>query len=313
MSRMVYNRAMLATDLNLEKLRYPVYCMPKIDGVRALNLNGTIMPRSFKGFRNKLINERYSNTDFIGLDGEFVMGSPVDSDCCRNTTSHTSSVDGGCPDWYLFDYVTSFTYDLPYYSRLNYLRERYNKLKNKYPFLHLVENKLIYEEKDLIEYEEEVLYRGYEGLIVRNAYSTYKFGRSTVNDQSLLRLKRFQDGEAVIVSLIEARANNNPSYINENGLSERSTRKEYIVPKDTLGSFECELLSPIKLAEKTLNKGDLITVSAGKLNKKERKYIFDNPDNYIGKIVKFKYFASGSKDSVRFPTFQSFRAEEDMS
>ena len=88
---MNFNRPMLASDVELSKIKYPVICMPKIDGVRAVNPYGNICARSFKPFRNTKINDVYNNPDFIGFDGEFVVGSPTDKDCCRITTSNVSS------------------------------------------------------------------------------------------------------------------------------------------------------------------------------------------------------------------------------
>ena len=67
-----------------------------------------------------------------------------------------------------------------------------------YLFIKLVKCREVYSLEALLEYEEEVLSQGYEGLIIRDAFSPYKFGRSTVSEQSLLRLKRFKDAEANI-------------------------------------------------------------------------------------------------------------------
>ena len=46
-------KAMLATDYEEAKLRFPVLAQPKIDGVRGVNFFGTLTGRSLKQHRNK--------------------------------------------------------------------------------------------------------------------------------------------------------------------------------------------------------------------------------------------------------------------
>jgi DNA ligase-1 len=43
-----------------------------------------------------------------------------------------------------------------------------------------------------------------------------------------------------------------------------------------------------------------------------RKHIWEGRKCVLGKIVKYKYFAGGSKDKPRFPVFLGFRDKRDM-
>jgi DNA ligase-1 len=43
-----------------------------------------------------------------------------------------------------------------------------------------------------------------------------------------------------------------------------------------------------------------------------RREVWKDPDAYIGKIIKYKYQAIGSKDAPRIPIFLGFRDERDM-
>src|SRR5690606_5448014 len=63
--------------------------------------------------------------------------------------------------------------------------------------------------QEVLEYETHCLKMGYEGLILRNPDAPYKFGRSTLKEGSLLKLKRYEDAEAIVVSLEEAMHNDN--------------------------------------------------------------------------------------------------------
>jgi DNA ligase-1 len=48
------------------------------------------------------------------------------------------------------------------------------------------------------------------------------------------------------------------------------------------------------------------------LNDQQRQEIWDNKDQYLGKLVKYKYFSHGVKDLPRHPVFQGFRDPDDM-
>ena len=54
----------LANDANLATLKYPLIVQPKIDGVRALNINGTLTGRSLDPFKGFGITEYWSKPEF---------------------------------------------------------------------------------------------------------------------------------------------------------------------------------------------------------------------------------------------------------
>jgi hypothetical protein len=53
----------LAEDAIIDAVRFPCIVQPKIDGVRALNLNGTLTGRSLKPFEGFGITEYFSKPD----------------------------------------------------------------------------------------------------------------------------------------------------------------------------------------------------------------------------------------------------------
>lgn len=63
-------RPQLANDANLSTIKYPCLVQPKIDGVRALNINGTLTGRSLDPFKGFGITEYWSKPEFKYLDGE---------------------------------------------------------------------------------------------------------------------------------------------------------------------------------------------------------------------------------------------------
>lgn len=171
--------------------------------------------------------------------------------------------------------------------------------KHNYGNLHIVRLPLVYidNEDALYEYEALCLAAGFEGVIVRDPVGPYKFGRSTIRQFYLGKLKRFLDDEALIVDFEEQQQNTNQATTDALGETERSHHKANMVGKDTLGVLICD--------HPTFG---LIRVGTGKgLTKKLRKEIWDNRDAYLGKLIKFKYFPIGMIDKPRLPIFLGFR------
>lgn len=65
----------LAEDAVLDKVVFPVLCQTKVDGVRAMNLDGTLTGRSLDPFEGFGITEYFSKPEFIGFDGEMTLGN----------------------------------------------------------------------------------------------------------------------------------------------------------------------------------------------------------------------------------------------
>ena len=314
-------KPMLASDANLNKVKFPCIIQPKIDGVRGLNLNGALTGRSLKQHKNHRTNAVFSKPYLQGFDGELAVGTdPTHPDLCRLTSSAVGSYEG-YPHitWHIFDYVTSLTIDFPYKERLEWAESKIPYLKNLYPEIkdniELIDSKLVNNIEELLQWEQHWLEMGYEGLIIRDPEGKYKQGRSTAKEGGLNRVKRFKDAEAVVLYVVEGEENNNEEQINELGNSFRSSHKENKTANGMIGSLVCQITKNIYddiTKELLFEEGFTITVSPGKMPHNERMYYFGHQEEIIGKVIKFKFFAKGIKDKPRFPNFQSFRTIEDL-
>jgi len=77
-----------------------------------------------------------------------------------------------------------------------------------------------------------------------------------------------------------------------------------MVPADTLGEFHV----------RDVTTGLEFRVGTGEgLTKELRKTIWDARDEYVGKIITYKYQPHGVKELPRFPVFKGFRHSDDMS
>lgn len=320
----------LACDLEEDKVKFPVVAMPKIDGVRGINLNGSITGRSKKPFKNGYIAECFSHESYLGVDGELTLGDWTDARLCSNTTGFVNrkTPKPGKPTrsddiaWWAFDYICPATIHLPYVERLEALErasscwfEPGNTLRN----VHVVPWKLVHSLEELLAFEEECLDQGFEGVIVRDPQGLHKSGRATVRSGAYLRIKRFIDFEGTIENLIEAKENQNEAKTNELGRTERSTHQENMVPKGMVGMIQMRALADVVHSGKVLiAKGQLVDVGPGNMVHDERVRVWEafvnkTPDCIVGQIGKAKFFPKGQKDKPRFPTFIGIRSEEDMS
>lgn len=300
-------RPHLATDVELDKLVFPVIIQHKIDGARLLVVDSKAVGRSLKTYKNKLMTQTMSHPLLNGFDGEIVATYENDPDLCRLTTSVINTIEGGLPKVYkVFDYLTEDTKYLGYVDRIEalvtHMKANYDffttfPVKIEIPSYWIVHNK-----DDVLNIYNKALTDGYEGIIIRSLHGKHKDGRCTVKEGSYLRLKPTEDAEGVVVRLEEAFENQNEAKVNELGHTERSTHQENMVPKGMIGALW------LKLPD-----GSEVKVGAGKLNHNERKHYWDNPNDIIGRIVKYAFLATGQKDAPRHPRFISFRVVEDMS
>lgn len=288
----------LAVAADFSKISYPVYASPKLDGIRCSIVNGKALTRTLKAVPNKHISEALSHSHFNGLDGELIVGDPTSKTCYTDSVSNIMA----------FDKTPNFTYyvfdlhnvDSPYSSRFLDLIARLGSMPNA-PFICVLEQNLVHNEVELLAYETEKVEEGYEGVILRHPDAPYKFGRSTVKEGYLLKVKRFEDSEAEIIGFEEEMFNGNVAETNELGRTKRSTHAAGLVGKGTLGAF---------LVRDRIT-GVEFSIGTG-LTALERKSHWLNRDTSLGGIVRYKFFPVGVKDRPRHPVFTGFRDVRDL-
>lgn len=285
-------RPMLGVNVELNKLKYPVYVSTKLDGVRVVITDNGVFSRSGKLIPNDYTRELFSQ--YVGLDGELIVEEPTATDVYRKTVSGVMTKEG-TPKVRLFAF-DSWDSDGGIDARYNSVIKTAG-LNN--PFVPIVSQVLVESEDKLLKFEEDCLNKGYEGIIIRNPDATYKFGRSTIKEGALLKLKRFIDAEATVVGFAPLLHNENEATINELGYTERSTAKDGKVETDMLGALIVEL------------NGNHFKIGSG-FDENTRKDLWANRDKLIGMVAKFKYFSVGVKDKPRFPIFLGFRDRRDM-
>lgn len=280
-------RPMLAATLKkLSDLRYPVLATPKVDGIRCVILEGRAFSRSMKPIRNQHVQALAKSLP-PGLDGELIAPGGTFQD----TSSLIMSGDGG-PD---FAYLVFDVYNplLAYKHRVNLLP---SGLDSRVLPLSPV---LVESESQFLHWEDTFLAADYEGVMTRDPEGPYLEKRSSPRDQALVKHKRFEESDAIVLHVLEQCVNLNPQVPDAFGYMKRPGGNAMRFPKGTLGSLVC----------KDMHTGVNVNVGSG-FSAAQRDELWRDPP--IGKVVRYRYQMCGTKDKPRFPRFVSFRDEEDM-
>jgi len=277
-----------------EALSFPLLATPKLDGIRCLKVGGSALTRSFKPVSNRFIRGWIEEHLPDGLDGELIVKGTTFSE----TAGHVGRA-GGEPDFTFaaFDYVSG-ELGTPYSGRMEELARlpEYGRVDKILPVrLGCLD--------ELMAYEERCVGEGYEGVMVRTPHSPYKCGRSTGREGYLLKIKRFEDDEAVVIDTYEGMSNLNPAGKDAFGRTRRSLAQAGLVGRGELGGFVVRHAAT----------GVEFRVGYNHvLGGIDRATLWGRRETLVGRLVKFRHQPSGAKEAPRFPKFIGFRDTWDL-
>lgn len=299
---------MLASNVAADKTRFPVLASFKFDGIRAgveelgdwhKYRTVALFSRNGKEIPNLHCQGLFAQVKALGFDGELIFGSPTAKDVFNATQSAVMSADGS-PDvkFYVFDLRHKDDWALN--TRLTALDRLLTPELKRRGFI-MVEQVVIYDQAGLDAYEAKALKLGYEGIMVRDSQGLYKYGRSTVKEGGMLRVKRFEDSEGEIIGYEEQMENTNEQTTDELGRAKRSSHKAGKVGKGVLGSWQ---LRDVKT-------GVEFWCGAG-ISDDDRLKWWKARKKMMGTFMKYKYQAVGVKDKPRIPSIIGPRDKRDM-
>ncbi|HEX9430810.1 MAG TPA: hypothetical protein VF944_10575 [Candidatus Bathyarchaeia archaeon] len=290
-------RPLLAEKLDFKILQYPTLVSPKYDGFRCLiNSMGQPVSRNLKPIPNGYVYTKLEELNLPKLDGELLTytGDKVDD---FNTIQSKLTTRSGRPDFRYMVFDDWSVPTSPYQTRNGIVGLWFDQNKHKTKYIEHVIQLHARGEEDVLDFEAKCLSLGWEGIMARSYDGHYKFGRSTTKEGILLKLKRFFDGEAVVLSMHELVHNANEAVTNELGYTERSSHKANMLGMGTLGKF-------------TVKWKDVeFDVGTG-FNQQQRDTYWKN--GCIGETIKFKYQSLGPNGKPRFPVFLGFRSKADL-
>lgn len=310
----------LAAAFGASDLKFPIIAQPKFDGFRCIIHGGVPMTRTLKPISNSYVRYRLENTfgtsiDISGMDGELIALDPVSlEELDLHRTQSAINKASGFPRfvYHVFDDFTSP--DLPYVQRQKNLNLRLERIRNHVSIAKLetnperiskrihshvfqsVESRFCERIEDVLQFENECLAWGAEGIMLRDPGGRYKFGRATFREGLLYKVKRFTDDEATIIGFIELMINENSAEIDERGYTKRSSAKDNLVPGGTLGAIICDW------------KGIQFEIGTFKgWSDADKQEVWDNRHTYLGMRINFKYKGVGPNGKPLIPSGQGIR------
>jgi DNA ligase-1 len=298
-------KPMLAQAGDPSALSYPVLLQTKLDGIRAVVLNGKLVSRNLKPIPNAEIRAAMERPEFEGLDGEIIVGPPEAEGCMQRTTSFVMAESKTDEPWafYAFD---KHNHPGTFRARLEAVERVVDDVTWDTLPLFVVDTWVCESPADVEEYEAALLAQGHEGVILRDPNALYKYGRSGKRGP-LIKVKRFIDFEAVVIGVYEELHNANEATKDAFGRTERSSHKANKHGKGTLGGLVLRAINgPCEGIEFRCGTG---------FDAEQRRMLWDfhtrsSEFPIVGRTAKIKSFPVGVKDKPRFPVFLGWRDME---
>lgn len=313
---MIQFKPLLAETVeDFSTLRFPVLASPKLDGIRCVKLDGKALSRKLKPIPNDFVRTWVESNLPDGIDGELLLR---DHRAPFNEVSSAIMSKDGEPDFVFaaFDFLNpqggeavERRAETPFEMRFNSLQT----LRQDQPVvlwrgierLQVVHHTEVADPLALSCIIGQHLEMGYEGTMVRDPMGRYKFGRSTLKEGILLKIKPFVDEEATVVDVVEQMHNTNEATRDAVGNVKRSSAKAGKVGKGVLGALVC-----------VTEDGATFEIGTG-FTEEQRRVLWDwhfvEAMGCIGRQVKFKHQPppGGRKpgESPRFPVFLGWRVD----
>lgn len=283
-----YNlKPMKCQKFRVDKMKYPAIAQPKYNGIRAVlrweryeegeglfkNVSERAVFRSKSGLEyylpriTNMLDKEFFIDKHTGLevayDGElYIHNTPLNviNSACPIVYENGVIAKSSNPvatDQIVFMVFDIATEDLGQYNRVK-IYEQLPMLNNITPSEHII----VYNDSDVLEYTAKCIARGYEGAVVRDMDSEYKFGSRPM---TMMKSKNFMDGEFKVVAILP---------------KPKEPETSLFVLKNDINDnlFEC---NPVGSYE-------------------QRKKYLDNKDDYIGKMATVKYYERSGVNKVPF-------------
>jgi len=315
-------KPMLAIDASktLDNISYPKFASKKLDGIRCI-FHPTLgmVSRSLKQIQNQQLQKKFEKLKKFSVDHNIIIDGELydhgltfqeisravmtynfeDIRTVKNIAKELKVSDEDVKE-YLKDLHRNLKFHIfDVDSGIDlYYKDKTPILKKIIELDNVVEVKNITVESALTVNEIflDALDDGYEGIMLRDPCSKYKYGRSTLKQEWLLKVKPFETFDSKIIAVKQAtKVNPNADKkINKLGRSVTSRKKDDRIEIEKAAAFVVKY------------KSHLLKVSIA-LPDKEKEKIWKNKDSYIDKMIEYKGLMIGSKNVPRHPVFVRFR------
>lgn len=287
---------MLAVKVaDLASLPYPMLSSFKLDGIRCLITSDGPKARSMKSIPNNFIRDTLAQLP-CGLDGEIaiVLNGEVNF---RETSSAVMSFDG-MPNFRFFVFDDFSFPDMPFIQRYQSIPD------GMASFVEKAMQWTLNCAADVVSMYDYAIAQRYEGLILRRLDAPYKFGRSTLKQGYMLKVKPCETDEALVIGMEPEYENTNAQTFDERGYAVRSSHQDGLIARERMGAL---------IVENKAKWSASFKIGTG-FTHAEREQIWQQRTSLIGSaLASFNYLPVGGYDVPRNASFKGFRSRIDMS
>jgi DNA ligase-1 len=289
----------------------PMMASYKLDGMRCIFKNGEMLSRQFKPILNKQLNERFEPLKKLSLeyheiyDGE-LYSHEIDFQGIMHYCRTEDLGDEPLPEsinFYCFDCLSGELFELAKNESARCRYELIEEMKEMdIPHFVALEQRIVSTPEETKKMFEEAISKGFEGLILKNPMSTYKFGRISVPSGDGYKFKPYQTFDGRIVG-VEQATEVDPTVerkVGELGYHKTSRKKGDRIPIEKASAFR------VRYEDRE------VKVSLA-MTDEEKEKIWREKDSYTGKYIEYKGMLVGAKDLPRHPVFIRFREDKDGS
>ena len=291
-------------EIDISTLKYPMLVSFKIDGIRAIFKDGEMYSRALKQFPNIKLRERFVALKLYAKENKMILDGEL---YCKSLTFNelsglTHRLDEEIPKdlyFYCFDMIRNESFETPFITRILSLTANQD-LRTKGFYCQRVEQEELFNYKEVEEYYKKALEWGCDGLILRDREGRYKFGRGTVKEGLIYKLKPFRTFDAQIIGIEQATEVDPKAEkkINELGRSVTSKKKADRILIEKASAFL------------VMYEGKELKVCAS-MTDEEKEEVWKNKEKYVGRWIEYKGMLVGSKDLPRHPNFIRWRIDKE--
>jgi ATP-dependent DNA ligase len=168
-----------------------------------------------------------------------------------------------------------------------------------------VSQKAVRRVEEIRQWHDFWVSKGFEGVMLRMASGPYKYGRSTLKEGGLVKVKMFSDSEAEILDVFPRMHNTNEAFKDATGKTKRSSKKEGKVPMEMMGT----------MLVRDVHTGVEVHVGSGNgVTDVLRQSIWLDRESYLGRFIKYRYLGVGHGENAkpRHPLFVCFMDESEI-
>jgi DNA ligase-1 len=310
-------------EIDINQLSYPLLISTKMDGIRMVVKDGQILTRSLKQLPNKQLREKFEDirtfteVQNVLLDGEvfapyipfqFIVSTVMTEDCftkqsikkweelCKEHNFYITREDVISKlKFYCFDSIENENNGASFLQRSHFAKLCAMRFME---IMFPVEQLLVNNADEVEKAFDLVLEEGFEGLIIRNPMSPYKYGRTRISENNSFKLKPWKTEDARIIGFVQATEVNDDAEktITELGNSRTSKKQEDRHNIEKASGFIVyfngkELTVPIAMTDS------------------QKEYIWLHQEEYLGQWIEYRYMTVGMKDLPRIPKFIRMRQD----